>query len=142
MLFSRRMWLVQALAGGALAAGLAGCGESVDVVPVSGTLTRGGKPLAGFIVTFQPTSGRPSVSPTDQNGHFDLKYTFEKKGALRGRHKVHIQHPSDFGGGEAATESKLTPSEIKEVIAKYGSAEVTPLIVEIDGPKTLDLKLD
>jgi hypothetical protein len=43
------------------------------------------------------------------------------------------------GYDEAATKP---PPGAREIHAKYGSVEVTPLEVEIDGPKTLNLKLD
>jgi len=120
---------------------VAGCSKGPDVVPVEGTLTRGGKPLASFAVTFLPTEGRHSVGFTDENGHFVLAYTMKEKGALRGKHKVFVQ----FNAIEATYDqpSKVgRPPDLKAIHEKYGSADVTPLEVEIDGPKTVDLKLD
>ena len=132
-------WL-RGLAIGVAALGAVGCTDGPDVVPVDGTITRGGKPLASFAVTFQPTEGRPSSALSDEKGHFELSYTLNQKGALRGKHKVFVQFTSlQAGYDEAMTKP---PPEAREIHAKYGSAEVTPLEVEIDGPKTLDLKLD
>lgn len=34
------------------------------------------------------------------------------------------------------------PPDLRAIHEKYGSAESTPLEVEIDGPKTVELKLD
>jgi hypothetical protein len=110
-------------------------------VPVDGTLTRGGKPLASFAVTFLPTEGRHSVGFTDANGHFVLAYTMNQKGALRGKHKVFVQYNS----GEASYDQPSKagrPSDLRAIHEKYGSAEATPLEVQIDGPKTVELKLD
>lgn len=116
---------------------LGGCNQGPDVVEVQGTMTRKGKPLPGFAVTFQPADGRPSVGQTDQNGRFEMGYTFREKGVLRGKHKVFVLYVPV----ETSYDNKGAPAELREITAKYGSYEVTPIEVDITGP-TKDLKLE
>ncbi len=118
-----------------------GCSKGPDVVPVKGTLSRGGKPLASFAVTFQPTQGRPSVALTDTNGNFELAYTLHEKGALRGTHKVFVQYtPIDTSYEQSSKSGR--PADLKAIHDKYGNVNTTPLEVEIDRAKSVDLKLD
>ncbi len=114
-----------------------GCNRGPDIVEVQGTMTRKGKPLPGFAVTFQPASGRPSVGQTDQNGHFEMGYTFREKGVLRGKHKVFVLYVPV----ETTYDAKGAPADLKEITEKYGSYADTPLEVEITGP-TKDLKIE
>jgi len=49
---------------------LSGCGSGgPKIVPVAGTLTHKGKPVANAIVHFTPEHGRPSSGLTDEEGH-------------------------------------------------------------------------
>ena len=133
-------FLLGCAAGLGLVLASGGCSDGPEIVPVKGTLLRHGKPLASFAVTFQPAHGRPSVALTDANGNFELAYTLHEKGALRGKHKVFVQYtPIDASYDQKAGRA---PPDVKEIHAKYGSAGVTPLEVEIDKPKTVELKLD
>jgi hypothetical protein len=76
----------------------AGCGDS-SYVPVSGSVTFDGKPLADAIVTFQPMAtersdvgGVGSFGRTDEQGRFTLEAMTPspRKGALVGKHRVSI----------------------------------------------------
>jgi hypothetical protein len=93
---------VKACAGvfgvGFLCALLAGCGDGQSrLVPVSGIVTRDGKPLARALVEFEPVPGRagdPSFNPssagtTDEEGRFRLDTRFGS-GAVVGEHAVKI----------------------------------------------------
>ena len=64
------------LAASACLIGLAGCGKSnVDLVPVDGTVTLDGQPVADAGVMFVPKKaehGLPAAGSTDANGHFAL----------------------------------------------------------------------
>lgn len=83
-----RLLLLTLLAG-------AGCGKS-DVVPVSGTVTLDGSPLARATVVFEPDSdakepGPGSTGVTDENGRFTLQIaTTNAPGAIVGKHRVRI----------------------------------------------------
>jgi hypothetical protein len=121
---------------------LAGCQKGPDVVEVTGTITRNGEPLRGFLVTFQPERGRPSVGRTDENGYFELNYTLKRKGALKTKHKVFVQYaPTDLMAMQAADAGRLPP-DVREILAKYGSETVTPIEVDITGSESFDFQLD
>jgi hypothetical protein len=78
---------------------LAGCQQS-DLVPVSGTITLDGKPLAGVAVTFQPQrteASKPvastlgSTGVTDADGKYKLRSMASgSAGVAVGEHKVYI----------------------------------------------------
>jgi hypothetical protein len=79
-----------------------GCGESLPVAAVSGTVTLGGKPLAGATIWTQPIAvdsrnpGPGSFGHTDAQGHFELELVKPAvKGAIVGEHRVMISPPSD-----------------------------------------------
>lgn len=79
---------------------LVGCsGEDFGSVPVSGTVTLDGEPLAGVEVSFfpQPTESTSIVGPfsigvTDADGKFELRTRYDKPGAVVGRHKVSFEY--------------------------------------------------
>ena len=82
-----------------LAALIAGCGEpedaSVDdllarldsLVPVTGVVTAGGKPVEGVVVTFLSDGWGTAHGETDEEGRFTLT-TASRPGALVGTYKV------------------------------------------------------
>ncbi|HEX5102663.1 MAG TPA: hypothetical protein VFV87_02560 [Pirellulaceae bacterium] len=82
-----------------LVAVVLGCGQSADVVPVSGVVTLGGRPLAGASVTFQPIQGSTdshagasgSAGRTDADGRYELRLIATgASGAIIGKHRVTI----------------------------------------------------
>jgi hypothetical protein len=88
----------------------AGCGEKMPVAPASGTVTLGGKPLAGATVSTQPIAvnsqnpGPGSFGRTDANGHFELELVKPAvKGAIVGPHRVMISPPSAEQSVDART---------------------------------------
>ena len=118
-----------------------GCGEGApddrpDLGLVQGSVTMGGKPLSGAMVTFSPEKGRPSAATTDSSGKYELTYVGDTKGAKLGPHKVSITTVQEDSGEEgAATEAK------EPIPAKYNVA--TTLTAEVkDGPNTFDFKLE
>ena len=120
-----------------------GCGsDEPEIVRVTGTVTRGGRPVTGMLVHFQPEGGRPSWGQTDAQGHFDLDYDPQHRGARVGKHKVFFELGS--GGASAPGESaRATSDEQREILKKYGNRDTSPLEVEIkDEGQVVDLKLD
>ena len=110
-----------------------GCGSGLDLATVEGTVTMDGTPLAGAVVEFSPTAagGSSSLGVTDASGHYELKFTADKPGALVGEHIVRISMQeagdADETGGEAAggDEAGLTipdrygaDSELKETVER------------------------
>ena len=79
---------------------LAGCGEKVapppkeDLVPVSGTVKLGGKPMEGVLVAFIPagnTPGQGATAVTDEDGHYELIHSASKEpGASAGQYTVQL----------------------------------------------------
>jgi hypothetical protein len=73
----------------------AGCGGT-NIVPVSGRVTMGNRPISGAQVMFEPLSQELNPGPgsrgvTDSDGRFTLELmTGNRKGALVGKHKVSI----------------------------------------------------
>ena len=85
------LFLLLSLAGG--------CGGQTNVAPVSGTVTLGGNPLAGAVVTFQPMSestdpGKAvggSVGRTNSAGRYTLRLIEpDSPGAAVCTHRVTI----------------------------------------------------
>jgi hypothetical protein len=83
---------------------LAGCGSGLKTVPVSGTITKDGQPLADVSVTFTPlaTGGEAPASNgrTDSSGKYTLKVTVTgDSGAVPGNHIVSIAAIGSEGAG-------------------------------------------
>ena len=67
---------------------VAGCDKS-GTVPVEGTLTYEGQPVAGLHLQFNPVDGdRVSQGFTDEEGHFVLNASITAEGAEIGKHEV------------------------------------------------------
>src|SRR4051794_1774566 len=79
------------LLGGCLVTAACGCGGP-GLVPVSGTVTRKGKPLAHLRVNFVPEGGRASWGMTDEQGRYALQYERNRDGAFPGNYKVFVRY--------------------------------------------------
>jgi len=115
-----------------------GCGPSRPVTfPVKGTVTVGGKPVAGATVLFQPVAGGvPGRGVTTDDGGFTLT-TFESgDGAIGGRHRVAISKMT-LSGVEVTEDGVAAPvaaGEIRETWLtprKYSSLDTSGLEVEV-----------
>ena len=110
----------------------AGCGggdSGVQTVPVSGTVTLDGQPLAGAMVRFEPTGAGGSTAEgwidssgiTDAQGRYTLSTPDGMSGAVVGTHKVSITTAPPSGPVDFSTEGQTT-APAKEVIpARYNS---------------------
>lgn len=111
-----------------------GCGRGgPTVVPISGTATRGGKPVANVELTFHPDSGRPSWANTDAAGKFRLSYSRDRDGAVQGRHRVTVRGRQPASPEEEFSGTIKHPLEVREIVARYGKLDETPLVIEITG---------
>ena len=125
---------------------LVGCSGGPHIVPVKGVVTRAGQPVKGLVLTFYPEGdGRPSTGLTDDQGHFELKYDKDTKGALVGKHKVIVTfRPRNPGEGAEFAEGRIKLHPDQDVILeKFGKRETTSLSVEItNAHHDIELKLD
>ena len=109
------------------------------LVPVSGTITHDGKPLAGAIVQFNPSGlkGNLSIGETDENGKYELSH-MNFPGCSPGEYKVAVSLTLTTQGKPVtiAQQSALSPNPstagAKEVIpAKYSSLGVTTMTATV-----------
>jgi hypothetical protein len=125
---------------------LTGCDlTGVRVVRVSGTVTRGGKPVPNLFLNFRPATGRPSWGITDEHGHYVLHFDKSRDGAVPGHHTVWATFkPCDPREDRVMEQGELKqPDHLPEIIAKYGNPRTTTLQFEIntDG-QVINLPLD
>ena len=105
-------------------AGTIGCGPGYTVVPVSGTITNKGEPVAGIPIVFYPkgTESNPAPGPfskgvTDAEGKYTLETRDGVAGAIVGDHRVSIEVGDGDSGldpealGEAQSEMEEAKSE-------------------------------
>src|SRR5262245_33842470 len=103
---------------------LAGCSnDGPTIVPVSGVVTRNGKPVPNVEVYFMPAHGRNSVGTADDQGRFTLGYTPDQDGAVVGEHTVFVAYNPAMTTGTR----QATPADLKPILDKYGSKEVSPI---------------
>lgn len=75
-----------------------GCGQSSgpELAWVEGDVTFNGSPATFAIIEFQPEGkGSPSVGFADENGHYQLQFSQNRRGATVGRHTVRITFDDD-----------------------------------------------
>lgn len=157
-----------ALAGACLLAGC-GRGDAPALAKVTGTVRRGGKPVADLQVNFIPNSGRPSWGLTDAKGRFKLYYTPEEDGAVLGEHRVFVAfnqaQPQSFAGDgkktgkegpdlhetvdepnspqATAAQTELSEADRLAIKEKYGSPKNSPLRFKIEkSGETVEIDLD
>jgi hypothetical protein len=129
-----------ALAVGALVLSLAaGCGgggkaDLPKLVPVSGTVTLDGKPLAGAMVSFIPTGATPGRSmfygATGADGRYELVYDEKHKGAPEGQFMVLCNKWVMPDGSDFPRDSKVAPMD-------GGARELLPPRYSLDGTSEL-----
>lgn len=126
----RRCWLVF-LALWAISGW--GCGKpGPKLVPVSGIVVNGDKPIANATIQFAPDPSQAgqaldAIAQTDGEGHFAVQTVPHGKGAAVGHYKVTV-----YSEGPAR---RLIP-------AKFTGISTTTLHVNVAEPGTNDLKLD
>lgn len=126
------------------AAGLCGCGGGGDMpelVPLTGKVSLGGKPLENAQVMFVPTEGRPSIAYTDASGEFEMQYKEGEPGVKPGPGKLAITtllEPDP--DSEDPVRQKGRKEEAPEVVT---TIEKTPIKVEArEDMPPLEINLD
>lgn len=138
------------LAVAALAVALGGCGKKdpnlPDLVPVSGTVTVDGQPLAEGVVYFSPvgeTRGVPAFGRTDAQGRYTLGSDKLGKGTPVGEYRVTIGKAVSADGStpggkdfdpmtDAGTVRQLLPPKFSDPSATTLTATVEEGGKEID----------
>lgn len=124
---------------------VSGCSPSKKLLPVSGVVTVGDKPLHTGAVRFVPDKSRGNTTTSepagtiDATGHYTLS-TLNKPGAPAGWYKVVVPASEPVSSTEAST--KTTTWLVEE---KYRDVNKTPLAVEVvpnPQPGAYDLKLE
>jgi hypothetical protein len=140
----RVRWLVSTAFGLIVTAGLIGCGkEGPTLVPVAGTVTVDGAPIAGAGVSFRPDASKGNKAGYNPGGSTDAEGKYEliaaaKPGAPPGWYKVLVFPPSTAPGAEPP---KVSPPSYNK---KYMDAEATDLSFEVKAgaaPGAYDIKL-
>ena len=129
-------------------AALAGCGGAANsdrphTVPVEGTITHQGQPLADASVTFLPANkeGRSAVARTDSAGRYSLR-TFEPgDGAIPGDYGVQIVK---YEEPDAEPEDGVTPPLKSLIPEKYTTVATSGLKATVtdDGTNNFDFDLE
>jgi len=103
---------------------IAGCGDGrPGTVPVSGTVTYQGKPVAEAQVVFMAEGARPASAVTDAEGRFTLSTFAPDDGAVAGEHRVTVSRWEKANPADTS----LYP-EMKSVLpVKYSNPAETPL---------------
>lgn len=106
-----------------------GCGDGKQLATVQGTITKDGEPQEGLWVRFSPVAGgRPGNGRTNSQGHYEISYTADRKGAHIGTNKVVI------GSGGEVDDRGNTLSMPSEILTR--EVEVT------SGANTIDFELN
>jgi hypothetical protein len=125
-----------------------GCGSNAKLVPVSGTVTYKGKPVANADVTFAPEDGgRVATGHTDASGKFSLTTLALNDGASVGNHRVSVtargpDRPPKPGETSSGMPGEMMPGE-PTIPAKYFAPDTSGITQEVKrgtNHVTLDLK--
>src|SRR5262249_49842706 len=124
-----------------------GCGGPKMATEVGGTVTMGGKPLEGVVVTFYPVTDERDGLPvpkgtTDTAGHYTLTLPDGKPGAVIGQNRVVVNWPPRERSDTPGTQTKRPVQPFIPV--RYTVASETPLIYEVKAgaAQVIDLTLD
>jgi len=129
-----------------------GCGkagpEAPPLVPVSGTVTLDGKPLANASVTFLPVAGTSGArSPygfTGPDGRYELMYDNEHKGSPEGSFEVVCNKWVMPDGSDFPRDSGQSPIEVaRELLPpNYSQEGMSELKATVPaGGGTIDFEL-
>jgi hypothetical protein len=125
---------------------VAGCSNSPagpETFPVTGTVTRGGQPVAGAVLTFHPKDGgKYAQGYADDAGNFDVSIYVDakqtKRGMPAGEYAVSIEHFENSAQRSPMSRPKnLLPQ-------KYASPQTSRLAAKVtaEGTNEFHFKLD
>lgn len=115
----------------ALVVAVSGCGNglatdyaALGLVPVTGTVTLDGQPLADAVVFFESPDLTQSYATTDSDGYYELKFDSEAMGVTEGQKIVRISTTASTGETEEEPEEDgVDPRRMKK---KQGPIDRVP----------------
>ncbi len=116
---------------------MAGCNRGPAVAPVEGIVTQNGEILVGAMVEFQPDQGTPSYGYTDENGHYELSYQVDRKGALLGEHNVRVTT-----AGEKTDPVTDVTRQVPETVPVEYSEESDQYYEVVRGKNEIDIAIE
>jgi len=122
---------------------VAGCGDSVTLVPAEGVVTINGTPAPNISIQFMPDSlaggaGPTSFAVTDAAGKFSLKTNDGRDGAVPGTHVVVLSDVDEERPAQGQRSKRRFSSRLD---AKYGIADPkNGLRVEVTGTGPIEVK--
>jgi len=130
-----------------LSSGCGGQSAGPQTYPVTGSVKRGGQPVAGAMVQFTPTAKDPVIAgaqvTTAEDGAFDVSLILEqgkstKRGLPAGEYAVTV---TKLEAGPGAASLDNPPRNV--LPTKYASIESTPLeaTVKAEGENRFDFEL-
>ena len=125
----------------------AGCGsKGPAIVPVSGTVTLDGNPVANAAVMFAPTSGgRPAEGTTGTDGKFQLTTEKPADGAMEGEYEVTVTGVRTVGAVVNPDGTSGDPTQVREewfLPKKYARRDTSGLRQTVTkGMPPVELKL-
>ena len=112
---------------------LLGCGQKGPrLVPVTGTVTLDGQPVAHAGILFTPVEcGPPASGTTDEQGQFRLR-TVNREGAVTGEHRVAVTKSETTGVGDFGAVGPEGITVIWHVPEKYSRPKTSGLEAAVD----------
>jgi hypothetical protein len=128
--------------------GLAGCGgDGLNRVPITGTVTNQGSPLAGASIQFFPAAGTPgegAIGTADNEGKFEvISSRRDDPGVPPGKYTVRISRLIDRDGTILPIDAIQAdfPNAMESIPAPYSTSNspLEVLIPESGGEVTVDV---
>ena len=121
---------------------IVGCRDpnTLDLVPVRGSVTQNGQPLSGALVEFVPVgeaTGSGGSGRTDADGRYQLQTLHGQRGIPTGEYKVVIVKLVMPDGSDFPADSDVAPidSAARQVLRpQYSELQQTVLKASITGP--------
>lgn len=126
---------------------LGGCGNSIELGQVEGSLKSGGQPLANVLVTFIPESSGAtgsvrSMGMTDVEGRFRLQTEQQRPGAVVGHHRVILEDMA-IHSAPRSPDGTVIAHPPQRFLPTYSDPLLTPLQVDVvAGSQSVPLDLD
>jgi hypothetical protein len=126
---------------------VSGCGKSVPLGDVDGTVRLDGQPVGQVLVVFVPDDPHlpQSIGITDEQGHFHLRCNNQKMGAAIGEHHVTLVDATTSPASKSRNDDEPregTDAPVRRIPANYARASSTPLRESVAaGSQTIEIEV-